>query len=1264
MAGTLRKLGRGRKFYIFVALLIGLYYLSIHSEFLLFHTVIELTAITIAICAFIIAWNGQRLHINAYLLLLGVGFGSAASLTLLHTIAYKGMGIFQLQGDPASQLWVASRGVLAVTFLIAPLAIGRRLRRFNVLYGYILVTALLVLSIFSWRIFPVTFIDGQGLTRFKILAEYVICGILAGSLALLWRRGRHFDREVRWHLSGGIIFIIAAELVFTTYRSVFGLPNVIGHLLTLAAFYFFYLAIVHTGFSRPLQLLFRDLQEREEELELSATRLRQSDDLLEAVTRGAEVIIATVDTNLRYTYFNETYREEVKRLAGREIHIGQSMKEVFADQPELQKSTVENWSRTLGGVSSNYQIEFGDPTRYRRIYTVLQTPLRNDEGEIIGAGEVAHDITEQVKAEEALRASEERYRSLFDNMTEGFSLHEIICDARGHPKDYRFLEVNPAFEHLTGLKREELVGRTLNEVLPGEDPRWIENFGRVALTGEPVQFENYSPVLKRYYEVFAYCPAPRQFAVIFRDTTGRKQAEEALQESRKDLAHAQEVGQIGSWRMDVRRNVLTWSEENHRIFGVPIGTSLTYESFLEIVHADDRESVDKKWQAGLRGEPYDIEHRIVVAGEIKWVREKAFLEFDGAGELLGGFGITQDITERKRAEAALRESAETWQQTFASVPDLIMVLDKEHRIQRANRALTEVFGMSEAELTGRHCYEIVHHSPGPPAFCPHVELLKDGQAHKEEVTEPRFGITWEISVAPLRDDGGQVTGSVHVAHDITERKQAEEQMAWLASFPRQNPVPVMEVEADGKPVYLNPAAQQLLPDLGEQGLGHPWLVNLEEINRRFLEGESRILRDVKIGEAWYLQMLIPVQEGRRVRIYAADITLRRMSEAALLQERNRMRLLADTAAQLLAAADPLAAINELCREVMQFLDCQMCFVFLADEKAGRMHLEVYHGLPQEKVAEIEWLEHGTIFCGCRIPDAKSVTAKDIDASDDPYLELVKSLGMKTFACQPLKLGEQVLGTLSFGSATQDTFNPEQLSLMRIIADQVTLAVVRKRDERNLLEGERTRARLAETLVSEIGHRTKNNLAIVSGLLQMQMDREGEDTPGPELIRDAVTRILSFAALHEQMYQSRADSIELVDAIKRIAEIDRQALSAGDIRISVSGTAVNYPSGVGTTLCVVANELLINAIKHGDRKDGGRRVEAEVAVSEGKLTVAVWNSGNTLPKDFNLRKKSRTGLGLVRAIVEDQYGGSFTLAPEKGGTMARIVIEDARLCGGL
>ena len=328
------------------------------------------------------------------------------------------------------------------------------------------------------------------------------------------------------------------------------------------------------------------------------------------------------------------------------------------------------------------------------------------------------DITDRKQVEETLEESEKRYHALFDKMSEGFALHEIICDQSGKPVDYRFIDINSAFERLTGLKRETLIGKTLLEVLPDTEPVWIEKYGGVALTGQSIHFDQYHAGLSRHYEVFAYCPAPRLFAVLFLDVTERKRVEDLLAENENRLERAQGIAHLGSWELDVIKDRLTWSDEVYRIFGLqPQEFGATYEAFLEAVHPDDRAVVDAAYSGSLREgrDIYEVEHRVVrkSTGETRFVHEKCEHFRDESGKIIRSVGMVQDITERKLAEEALRKAKEEWERTFDSVPDLVAILDDQHRIVRANKAMAERLGCSSAACVGLICYEQVHGTDAP-----------------------------------------------------------------------------------------------------------------------------------------------------------------------------------------------------------------------------------------------------------------------------------------------------------------------------------------------------------------------------------------------------------------------------------------------------------------------------------------------------------------------------------------------------------------------
>jgi len=408
------------------------------------------------------------------------------------------------------------------------------------------------------------------------------------------------------------------------------------------------------------------------------------------------------------------------------------------------------------------------------------------------------ESAEKRRITEDLRKTEKKFAALYNSMTEGVALHDVVYDASGNAVDYVITDVNPSFERITGLSKNQAVGKKASELYGTGEPPCLDVYAKVASSGKPAWFETYFPLMQKHFSMSVFSPSKGKFNTVFYDITEqkktrqslvdarnyldnllnyanapiivwdpefritmfnhaferltglkskevigkrletlfpkerkedalqhiqrtvsgeywetveipilrtdgtvstvlwnsanicddsgtkiiatiaqghniteRKEAEQALHESQKDLNRAQAVAKTGSWRLDTRSDLLLWSDETYRMFGIPKGTPLTYEAFLDTVHPDDRAYVDKKWKAALNGEPYEIEHRIIVDGEIKWVREKAELEFDKDNVLKGGFGTVQDITEREKVERELVDTLEASHRRQAEVSALL-----------------------------------------------------------------------------------------------------------------------------------------------------------------------------------------------------------------------------------------------------------------------------------------------------------------------------------------------------------------------------------------------------------------------------------------------------------------------------------------------------------------------------------------------------------------------------------------------------------------
>ncbi|MEI8197017.1 MAG: PAS domain S-box protein, partial [Phycisphaerae bacterium] len=187
----------------------------------------------------------------------------------------------------------------------------------------------------------------------------------------------------------------------------------------------------------------------------------------------------------------------------------------------------------------------------RRIeVSITVSPLKDHAGQVIGASTIVRDITKRKQAEEALRRSEERYRSLFESMDEGFALCEMIYDGAGQAIDFRYLNVNPAFEKLTGLPVANVIGKRVTEVIPGIESTWIEQFDHIVRTGHSQRIVNQVATLGREFEVYAYCLTPGRFAAVFMDVTERLRAEEALAAAKVSAEQAKAAAEHASQAKD------------------------------------------------------------------------------------------------------------------------------------------------------------------------------------------------------------------------------------------------------------------------------------------------------------------------------------------------------------------------------------------------------------------------------------------------------------------------------------------------------------------------------------------------------------------------------------------------------------------------------------------------------------------------------------------------------------------------------------------
>ena len=436
------------------------------------------------------------------------------------------------------------------------------------------------------------------------------------------------------------------------------------------------------------------------------------------------------------------------------------------------------------------------------------------------------DISEQRRNEEALRESEERYRNLFNSIDEGFCVIEMIFDERERPVDYRFLDVNPTFERQTGLR--EAVGKRALQLVPDLEAYWPEIFGEVATTGEPRRFSKEVQAMNLWLDVYA-CriggPDSRKLAVVFNDTTERRQSEEALRQSEQRLRFVMD---------SMPQKIFTAKPNGDLDYFNPQWTEFTGLTFEQMedsgwtrfVHPDDLAEKTQNWLYAFNtGEPFQSEHRFRRAdGEYRWHFSRAVPMRDEAGRITMWVGSNTDVHDIKLVEAVLQEQAAELSDLHRRKDEFLAMLSHELRSPLAPIAnALQLLSLQQGSES-----QIQHQARGViERQMRQLQHLVDDLLEVSRITSGKVQLRLEqVAVSDI------ILGAVETVLPLIEQRRHE-----------------LTVSLSQEPIWLHADAarlQQVLVNLltnaakyTEEG-GHVWLT-VEEV----VSGECRVASDEK-----------------------------------------------------------------------------------------------------------------------------------------------------------------------------------------------------------------------------------------------------------------------------------------------------------------------------------------------------------------------------------------------------------------------------------
>jgi len=766
----------------FSGLFIGIFFIALTSiyNYLLFHSVAEIFSIIIAGGVFFVGWNSRKYMNNSFFLVLGVSSLFIGIIDLAHTLSFSGMQIFtEYDINLPTSLWIAARYLQSCSLLFASLLIKRSVKSNYLFLFYAGIFIILTILIFN-NAFPVCYIEGIGLTLFKIISEYIINLILLASLLIIIKNRIEFDKKVLFFIISSTLAVMIAELAFTFYTNVSDFPNLVGHIFKIIAFYLIYKSIIQIGIEEPFSLLFRKIKRSELELE--------------NVIKHSGAGITMLDENGHYLLVNKKAASE---LGGKpEDFIGKTLYDVF---PNKLADEYLNSNRELiqNGITRSYQRTFDLPTG-QKTFWITEQPLTDIDEKYSSLLSVSTDITERRNSEVLLKEAELRYRTTFEQSPDGI----IILDL----DTFKAVEFNDAVCKMLGYTREEFGKLQINDYDVTENPAetrlHIEKIMNEKRDDFETKFRTKNGEIKDIYVTAKVITllGKTYFQSTFRDITDSKRAEKEIKRREYELKErVKELTCLYNISKLVEQMDISIEEVLERIlFFIPPAwqypeitcVRLFYKN-LELTTPNFKETewilkTDIKEYGNSIGsvEVFYIERKPEI-DEGPFFKEERYL-IDGTSEMIGIF------SERKQAEERIRNLSK-----FPSEnPNPVLRVDKK-KVLYTNRI-------------GKIFFNIEEGSQIPPF----LETTTSYVLNNNEIQELELKANNRIYTLVITPVENEEYANIY-GMDITERKQAEERLSHListVSHELRTPITVLIMSIE----YLTKHKEALTEELEEK----------------------------------------------------------------------------------------------------------------------------------------------------------------------------------------------------------------------------------------------------------------------------------------------------------------------------------------------------------------------------------------------------------------------------------------------------------------